>query len=143
MSRIFLIVFALLAAASAHAQRVLTGTTPGGAYYRIAVPDSWKAGGPLILFQHGLTFEPPGPNPDLGPLETLQLAEGYAIAASSYRQRSWALFTAPDDNAELLAVFRQQVGNPGSIIPYGASLGGLVALKLAEDSRFAPVPGVD
>ena len=142
MSRIVFILLALMAAASAHAQRVLTGTTPGGAYYRISVPDNWKAGDPLILFQHGLTFEPPGPNPDLGPLESLQLKEGYAIAASSYRQRSWALFTAPDDNAELLAVFRQQVGNPGSIIPYGASLGGLVALKLAEDSRFAPVPGV-
>src|SRR5262249_5747661 len=85
---------------------------------------------------------PPGPNPDLGPIADLQLGEGYAIAASSYRQRSWALFTAADDNAELLAVFRQQIGSPGAIIPYGASLGGLIALKLSEDSRFAPVPGV-
>ena len=61
MSRILFVVLALLAAASAHPQRVLTGTTPGGAYYRIAVPDSWKPGGPLIVFQHGLNFEPPDP----------------------------------------------------------------------------------
>ena len=142
MPRIFLLAFALLFAVSAHAAREITGTTPGGAYYRIAVPDSWKPGDTLILFQHGLTFEPPGPNPDLGPIADLQLSEGYALAASSYRQRSWALFTAADDNAELLAVFKQQVGTPGAIIPYGASLGGLIALKLAEDSRFAPVPGV-
>ena len=142
MPRIVLLFVALLFATASHAERVFTGTTPGGAYYRIAVPDTWKNGDSLILFQHGLTFEPPGPNPDLGPIADLQLSEGYALAASSYRQRSWALFTAADDNAELLAVFKQQVGTPGAIIPYGASLGGLVALKLAEDNRFAPVPGV-
>jgi len=141
MTRLLAIV-ALLLPAIVQAQRVLTGTTPSGAYYRIAVPDNWHSGGSLILFQHGLTFAAPGPNPDLGPIAQLQLSEGYAIAASSYRQRAWALFTAPDDNAELLDVFKAQVGTPGAIIPYGASLGGLIALKLAEDSRFAPVSGV-
>ena len=141
MTRLLAIV-ALLLPAIVQAQRVLTGTTPSGAYYRIAVPDNWHSGGSLILFQHGLTFATPGPNPDLGPIAQLQLSEGYAIAASSYRQRAWALFTAPDDNAELLDVFKAQVGTPGAIIPYGASLGGLIALKLAEDSRFAPVSGV-
>jgi len=132
----------LLLPAAVHAERVITGTTPGGAYYRIAVPDSWHSGDTLILFQHGLTFAPPGPNPDLGPIADLQLSEGYALAATSYRQRAWALFTAADDNAELLDAFKAQVGTPGAIIPYGASLGGLIALKLAEDARFAPVPGV-
>lgn len=132
----------LLTAGHAHADRVFTGQTAAGAYYRIDVPDSWKPGDSLILFQHGLTFDPPAPNPDLGPLAELQLSEGYAVAASSYSQRSWALFTAPDDNADLLAVFKQEVGAPGSIIPYGGSLGGLIALRLAEDSRFAPVSGV-
>ncbi|HEX6834476.1 MAG TPA: hypothetical protein VF132_13145, partial [Rudaea sp.] len=124
---------ALFVAAFAHAERVFTGQTAAGAYYRITAPDGWKDGDALILFQHGLTFEPPGPNPDLGPLADLQLAEGYAIAATSYRQRAWALFTAFDDNADLLALFKQQVGTPGAIIPYGGSLGGLVALKMAED----------
>jgi hypothetical protein len=95
-----------------------------------------------VLIQHGLSFDPPGPNPSLGPIASLQLSEGYAVAASSYSQRSWALFTAFDDNAELLAAFEQQVGTPGAIIPYGGSLGGLIALKMAEDPRFAPVPGV-
>jgi len=142
MLRISLCMLLLAFAGFAGAQAVLTGTTPSGAYYRIAVPDGWKSGDPLVLFQHGLTFAAPGPNPDLGPIADLQLSEGYAVAASSFRQRSWALFTAPDDNAELLAAFKQRVGAPGAIIPYGASLGGLVALKLAEDPRFAPVPGV-
>ena len=135
-------VVAMCAMTAAHAERDFSGQTPSGAYYRIAVPDTWKPGDVLVMYQHGLSFEEPGPNPDLGPLKDLQLSEGYAVAASSYRQRSWALFTAPDDNAELLAVFKQQVGTPGAIVPFGASLGGLVSLKLAEDSRFAPVPGV-
>jgi len=109
----------LLAALTAHAAQDLSGTTASGAYYRIVVPDGWKSGDSLILFQHGLTFEPPHPVTDLGPIADLQLSEGYAIATSSYSQRSWALFTAPDDNAELLAAFRQQVGAPGAIIPWG------------------------
>jgi hypothetical protein len=142
MRRLLVLIAALLCATGAHAQREFSGTTASGAYYRIAVPDSWKNGDSLVLFQHGLTFDPPKPDPDLGPIADLQLSEGYAVAASSYSQRSWALFTAADDNAELLATFRQQVGAPGAIIPYGGSLGGLIALKLAEDPRFAPVPGV-
>jgi hypothetical protein len=132
----------LACAATACAETDYSGTTPSGAYYRIAVPDGWKPGQILVMYQHGLTFDDPGPNPDLGPLKDLQLSEGYAIAASSYRQRSWALFTAADDNAELLDVFKQTVGAPGAIIPFGASLGGLISLKMSEDARFAPVPGV-
>lgn len=133
---------ALFFAGAAHAQRDFSGQTASGAYYRIAVPDSWKDGDTLILFQHGLTFSAPAPNPSLGPIADLQLSEGYAIASSTFSQRSWALFTAADDNAQLLATFRAQVGQPGAIIPYGGSLGGLIALKLAEDPRFAPVSGV-
>ena len=135
-------VAALATAAAVHAETDFSGTTPSGAYYRIAVPDGWKPGQILVMYQHGLSFDDPGPNPDLGPLKDLQLSEGYAIAASSYRQRSWALFTAADDNAELLDVFKQTVGAPGAIIPFGASLGGLISLKMSEDARFAPVPGV-
>ena len=127
---------------AARAVQTLSGQTASGAYYQIQVPDGWKAGDSLVLFQHGLSFDPPKPNPSLGPLATLQLQEGYAVAASSYSQRAWALFNAPDDNAQLLDVFKQKVGAPGAIIPWGGSLGGLVSLKLAEDARFAPVPGV-
>jgi hypothetical protein len=124
------------------AVQILSGQTASGAYYQIKVPDGWKPGDSLVLFQHGLSFNPPAPNPSLGPLASLQLQEGYAVAASSYSQRAWALFNAPDDNAQLLDVFKQKVGAPGAIIPWGGSLGGLISLKLAEDARFAPVPGV-
>ncbi|MEO6065719.1 MAG: hypothetical protein ABIP49_08090 [Lysobacterales bacterium] len=113
----------------------VTGTTPGGASYRIALPDGWQAGGPLVLMQHGYNHEP-NTNPSLGPLRETQLAAGYAIAASGYRQSGWALFTALDDNAELLAEFTRRYGAPGALYAVGGSMGGLISLKLAEDPRF-------
>jgi hypothetical protein len=131
-----------LLAAAAQAETDFSGQTASGAYYSIRVPTGWKAGDTLVLFQHGLSFDAPKANPSLGPIADLQVSEGYAVAASSYSQRAWALFTAADDNAQLLDAFKTQVGAPGAVIPWGGSLGGLVALKLAEDPRFAPVPGV-
>jgi hypothetical protein len=125
----------------ARAAEELRGSTPGGAAYVIAVPDGWDAGDPLVFVNHGLNLELDA-DPDLGPLAAQQLAAGYAIAASGFRQRSWALFRALDDNAELLQVFRERFGEPGSIIPMGGSMGGLIALKQAEDPRFPNVTGV-
>ncbi len=113
----------------------VTGTTPGGAAYRIAVPNGWSTGGPLVLVQHEYQHEL-NTSPDLGPLLDIQLAAGYAVAASAYRQSGWALFTAIEDNAELLDAFTQIFGAPGPLYPVGASMGGLVAVKFAEDPRF-------
>lgn len=132
--------FALLswAAAPAFAITEVTGTTPGGAAYRIAVPDGWEAGDPLVLVQHEYTHERDA-DPDLGPLRELQLREGYALAASGYRQSGWALFRALDDNVELLETFAARFGEPGNVYATGERMGGLVALKLAEDPRFRTV----
>ncbi|GAA0711000.1 hypothetical protein [Dokdonella soli] len=124
------------------ASRELTGTTPSGAWYHIAIPDGWRPGGALVMYQHGLDFKTATSPPGLGPLRDVMLAEGYAIAASSYRQRGWALFTAIDDNRELLQLFKQLAGAPGEIVPFGGSLGGLTALKLAEAPGFPLVRGV-
>ena len=62
MRRLLVLVAALLCTALAHAQRNFSGTMPSGAHYRIAVPDGWKSGDTLVLFQHGLTFDPPDVN---------------------------------------------------------------------------------
>ena len=124
-----------LASLPAHAVQESTGTTPGGAAYRIAVPDAWQPGDGLVLIQHGFSFAPVT-DPTLGPLRDRMLADGYAVAASGYRQRGWALFTARDDNVELLDVFRARHGEPGHLVAAGGSMGGLVSLKLAEDPRL-------
>jgi len=131
----------LASALPARAVQEFTGTVPSGAYYHIAVPDDWRPGDPLVLYQHGLDFSVASDAPGLGPLKSVMLAEGYAIAASSFQQRGWALFTAIDDNRDLLATFEQLAGTPGEVVPFGGSMGGLVALKLAEAPGFPPVRG--
>lgn len=129
---------ALVPVLPAWAVREFNGQGASGAYYRIAVPDNWQAGGPLVLYQHGLNFSLDD-DPGLGPLRDIALQQGYAIAASGFSQRGWALFRALDENRELLEIFRQQVGAPGEIVPFGGSMGGLIALKLAEQPDIKPL----
>lgn len=126
----------------AQAAQELVGDTPAGARYRIMVPDGWREGDPLVMYQHGLDFAPTRETPGLGPLRDLMLEQGYAIAASSFRQRGWALFHAIEDNRDLLEVFEREVGQPGEMLPFGGSMGGLIALRLAEADGFPPVRGV-
>ena len=131
----------LAAAAPVRASGEFTGQLPSGAYYHVEIPDGWQPGDALVLYQHGLDFTNPSDPPGLGPLHTVMLAEGYAIAATSYRERGWALFSAIDDNHDLLARFEQLAGAPGEVVPFGGSMGGLIALKLAEAPGFPPVKG--
>jgi hypothetical protein len=130
-----LFALALCACGVARAQNESNGVAPSGATWRIAVPAGWETGDGLVLVQHGFSFDRQAPA-DLGPLRDRMLADGYAVAASGYRQRGWALFTAMDDNAELLEIFRARHGEPGDLVAAGGSMGGLIALKLAEDPRF-------
>ena len=117
----------------------LTGQTEGGAFYTIAVPDPWN--GDLVIWNHGYDFNPVGPNPDLGPLAPLQLFEGYAVAASSYQQNQWAVFTTREDLQELIEVFEDDVAKPNNIILTGASLGGIVTADALERADIDNVVG--
>ena len=123
------------------ASREFSGIAPSGAWYHIEIPAGWMPGGTLVMYQHGLVFKNASSPPGLGPLRSVMLAEGDAIAATSYRQRGWALFSAIEDNHELLDVFERIAGAPGEILPFGGSLGGMIALKLAEARGFPPVRG--
>lgn len=137
-----ILLWGILLAAPALAQQEYTGVTPTGATWRIAVPPGWQAGGPLVLFQHGFNFSPPAGPPSLGELRETMLADGFAVAASSYSQRGWAVFDAMQDNRDLVEIFTRTVGAPGEVLPFGGSLGGLLALKLAEAPGFPPVRAV-
>lgn len=133
----------LLAAAAwpslAVAQQEVTGTTAGGARYRIAVPAVWN--GSLVVWSHGLTMEAPGEPPDLGPLAQIQMAEGFAVAATSFRQVGWALFKTVPDTRALVAAFEARFGRPDRVLLHGASLGGLVSAQLLEKGGLGNVPG--
>ena len=113
----------------------LEGTTEAGAAWRIVTPDGWIAGDGLVLFNRGFRSSVPE-NPSIGPLLELQLEQGLAVAATGLSQGGWALFASADDNAELLEIFKAQVGEPGPVYAYGGSMGGLVTAQLAEDPRL-------
>jgi hypothetical protein len=138
---LLLIALALGAPRAAHAVREVRGTTPGGAAVVMQAPDNWKAGDPLVVYNHGYGFSL-DPDPGVGPLAPLWLAQGYAIAASGYRERGWAVFSAMDDNAELIARFTSEFGPPGALFAVGGSMGGLISLKMLDDPRFASLRGV-
>src|SRR6202162_1961342 len=91
----------LPAGASAGATAVISGTTTEASglvsNYLIEVPSPWN--GTLVLYSHGYSFGPPFGLPapqaatDAGDTTTHDwlLANGYAIAGSSYATTGWAL----------------------------------------------------
>src|SRR4051812_10302109 len=112
--------FGWLASASA----VLADTAPtlytgniNGAAYRVEVPTNWN--GTLLLYSHGYTI-PGAANPaqDVGDATTgaALLAQGYALAGSSYRSTGWAIEDALEDQIALLDWFGANVGKPARTI---------------------------
>ena len=130
---------AVLVAAPSLGQTVIAGATPGGAFYTIAVPDAWNGG--LVIYNHGFTLTPGTPGPDLGPLVGLQILEGYAVAASSYRLTGWAVFDTVEDLEELYGVFVANFGTPAETIVYGPSLGGIVTVQAVEQANLGNITG--
>jgi hypothetical protein len=115
----------------------ISGSLGSNSNYHIKVPASWN--GVLVIWNHGFSLEPPEEVPSLGPLESLQLAEGYAIAASSYRQIGWATFRIQQDLKNLYEVFRRNFGVPAQVIVTGASLGGIVTIQAIEEANIGNV----
>lgn len=139
--RAWLLAFVLAGSGPAFALQEVTDTLPSGAHIRVAVPEGWQAGDTLLLYQHGFNMEA-DLDPDLGPLRDLQLAQGYALAASGYSQSGWALFRAAADNRDLLNYVSTHFGTPGKLVIMGGSMGGLISLKLAELQGFERTAGV-
>ena len=121
--------------ATSNADTVLDGTTDGGAFFRIVVPDVWN--GDLAIWNHGFSLSPIGPVSDLGPLVDVQLAQGYAVAASSYQQTGWAVFKTKNDAQNLVNVFEANFGTPNNVLLTGASLGGIVTTTIIEQASIA------
>lgn len=121
----------MLAGFAHAASTVYEGETDGGALIKIEVPEAWNGG--LVIYNHGfdLTAIEPSP-PSLGPLAPLQLSQGYAVAASSYRQNAWALYKTKNDLLNLVDVFKQEFAEPSEIYLHGFSLGGIVTAQGIE-----------
>ena len=140
MKRFVLIVVgaAFFLPSAAIADTTITGVA-GQAHYKIVVPDEWN--GDLVLWNHGLNLAPVGPVSGLGPLSAVQLAQGYAVAASSYRMPGSALFKTNEDLEALYSVFVEKVGTPEKVFVTGVSFGGLVTAAAIESADIGNVAG--
>ncbi len=130
----YLFIFLILVfAADAFAVQRFEGQLPSGAYYSIEAPDDWAVNGPLVIYHHPYSLNTPSQNVDLGPLKDLQLSQGHAVAATSYRTRGWPLLSSANDNLELFTVATQKLGNIGSVLHFGQSSGALAAIKASAE----------
>lgn len=118
-----------------------TGQTASGAYYKFQVPMGWTPANGLVIWNHGYSFNPIGPVSDMGPLVSLHLSQGYAVAASSYSQSQWAVFDTVADIEQMVQAFHQAHGIPNFVLVYGASLGGLVTVQTVEQAEIGNVIG--
>jgi hypothetical protein len=143
MKRALAVVSLLAALTFARPAASSADTVVGGrhdkAFYTIVVPDAWN--GELVIWNHGFSLAPIGPVSDLGPLWALQLAEGYAVAASSYQMPGWALFKSNEDLQSMYEAFVERFGRPQRVFVTGASLGGIVTAAAVEEAELGPVAG--
>jgi hypothetical protein len=120
--------------------RCLQGQDSAGAYYLIAMPQSWN--GHLVLHAHG--------GPSLGAPTTERAEEdltrwaiavkaGYAWAGSTFRQGGVEVRAAAEDTERLRKIFRAHVAQPRRTILHGQSWGAGVAAKAAEMFTAATV----
>jgi pimeloyl-ACP methyl ester carboxylesterase len=89
-----------------------------------------------LLYSHG--YVPPVvPNP---PADTWRnravadhlLAEGFALAGSSYASNGWAVEEALRDQIDLLERFEDRFGAPRRTIAWGESMGGMITAGLVQ-----------
>ena len=131
-----LVLAALLLSISAGASAAvttITGTLPDGATYLIELPSPWN--GTLLLYSHGYVV-PGAPNPaqDVGDPGTraFLLANGFALAGSSYATTGWAIHEALPDQIAVLDAFHHSFGKPSRTIAWGHSLGGIITAGLIQ-----------
>jgi len=122
-----------LEGAQASGVKTYKGKFSDGAKYLIQVPSKWN--GTLVLYSHGYVL-PGSSNPaeDVGDPITggYLLANGYALAGSSYATTGWAFQQAVPDQIKVLDTFKTLVGAPSRTIAWGHSLGGMVTAGLVQ-----------
>jgi pimeloyl-ACP methyl ester carboxylesterase len=110
-----------------------TGSLSDGATYLMEVPSNWN--GTLFLYSHGYVV-PGSPNPatDVGDPATraFLLANGFALAGSSYATTGWAIHEALSDQIAVLDLFDSMFGHPVATIAWGHSLGGIITAGLIQ-----------
>lgn len=112
---------------------IIQGVTGEGALYELAVPENWN--GVLAVYAHGIVspFLPVAlPGGGFTLFRDALLAEGVAVAYSSFSENGFAVKDGEQRTHQLLGLFKSRVGRPTYVYVMGHSLGGTIAMGLAE-----------
>jgi pimeloyl-ACP methyl ester carboxylesterase len=112
--------------------QVIDGSFGPGALYRLVRPANWN--GELVVYAHGYVSpdQPVALTPDDLLVISLLAPQGFAIAVSSFSENGWNVKDGTQRTHQLLGLFTASFGRPTSVYVTGASMGGLIAIKLAE-----------
>ena len=141
--RTFSIMFAAVLglAAPAVADEVVDGSTGPGSVYRLVRPSNWN--GILLLYAHGYVSKdvPVAITPDSELVISLVASRGFAVAVSSFSENGWVLKDGVQRTHQLLGLFTSKFGKPARVYAAGASMGGLIAIRVIETwpDQFAGV----
>lgn len=136
---LFLLLFSVQFNAAPPIQAVDMSGEIDGAPYRIKVPANWN--GTLMVYAHGYRDRADHPgevdnrSADLAPsaaLEAPLLGQGYALAASAYRNNGWAVEEGIQDMKNLVMFFRHHVANPDRTILWAVSMGTVISFRSME-----------
>jgi pimeloyl-ACP methyl ester carboxylesterase len=140
-SMLFALATVLGLAGPAFANDVVDGSTGPGSVYRLVRPSNWN--GILLLYAHGYVSKdlPVGITPDAELVISLLTPQGYAVAVSSFSENGWVLKDGTQRTHQLLGLFTAKFGKPARVYAAGASMGGLIAIRLVETwpDQFAGV----
>jgi pimeloyl-ACP methyl ester carboxylesterase len=119
---------------TARAQAHYEGAAGPGSLYEIDVPANWN--GDLVLYAHGivqasLPVSSPTTQDGYNLLRSRLLANGYAVAASSYSSNGWSLADAVRRTHQLSQFVDEKAGRPRRTFLVGHSMGALAIVKLA------------
>lgn len=115
-------------------ERIITGETGPGSLYQLYLPREWN--GTAVFYAHGIrdVLEPVSlrDQDNLGAIRDQLGQRGIAVAYSSYSENGYAEKDGVQRTHQLRGLFASQFGTPARSLIVGHSLGGLVALNVAE-----------
>lgn len=137
---LFMVVFLLIFVSVTYGEDY-TGTLKD-AQYKIRVPENWN--GVLLMYAHGygyierynqhqFDFSYADAAPGGEGMENFLLSQGYALAGTTFSGTGWQVKEGMHEIVSLAGLFNGLVGKPKKIILIGYSMGGVIALKSAEE----------
>ena len=116
----------------ARSDEIVDGTLGPGAIYRLVRPANWN--GSLVVYAHGFVAPegPVGITPDDNQVIALLAPLGFGVAVSSFSANGWVIKDGAQRTHQLLGIFTSKFERPTTVYVAGASMGGLIAIKLAE-----------